>query len=127
MKRIQDQEKGPREKKVEPPKPVAPVVAAVQVKTAAITPAKRPQTGRQVSEDDEIARIKRENKAAPGSSQAAVETQPERQSILKNATPSENSPTDVSQVLFKRCLHSLGLVIEPYVRFLFLTYLLCYF
>lgn len=101
MKRIQDQEKGPKEKKPDP-KPVAPVVAPVQVKATAVPPVKRPPTtARQVSEDDEIARIKRENKAAPGSSTTATavetERQPERQSILKKVTTAEDSPTEVSQ------------------------------
>lgn len=114
MKRIQDQEKGPREKKVEV-KPVAPVVAPVQVKTTAVAPVKRPTTGRQVSEDDEIARIKRENKAAGSSTATEVDRPAERQSILKKATPSvEEATTEVSQVpVDQPCLNSLGLVIEP--------------
>lgn len=96
MKRIQDQE-SPREKKVEP-KPVAPIVTqTAQVKTTAVQPVRRP-AARQVSEDDEIAKIKRENKAA-GSSAVESPTS-ERQSILKKAAPStEENTTDVSQVL----------------------------
>lgn len=91
MKRIQDQEKGPREKKVEP-KPAAPV-APTQVK-AAVQPVRRPQSAaRQVSEDDEIARIKRENKAAGSSTEAPVPI------LKKTPTPStDDSATDVSQV-----------------------------
>lgn len=99
MKRIQEQEMGPREKKVEP-KPVAPIVTqTAQVKTTAVQPVRRP-AARQVSEDDEIAKIKRENKAA-GSSATTVESPTaERQSILKKAVPStEENTTDVSQVL----------------------------
>lgn len=95
---------GPREKKVEA-KPVTPVAPTppVQVKTTAVQPVRRPPTAaRQVSEDDEIARIKRENKAA-GSSQAPAVTEAEtpasRTSILKKATPSiDESTTEVSQV-----------------------------
>jgi hypothetical protein len=98
MKRIQDQEKGPREKKVEA-KPAAPV-APVQVKTTAVQPVKRaPAAARQVSEDDEIARIKRENKAAGTSAQSPTAVEPVA-SILKKAVPaSEDNTTDVSQVL----------------------------
>lgn len=113
MKRIQDQEKGPREKKVEP-KPAAPV-APTQVK-AAVQPVRRP-AARQVSEDDEIARIKRENKAAGSSTEAPVP-------ILKKTTPStDDSATDVSQVppeinLAAACLPS---VYDPFVCCLFLT------
>lgn len=95
---------GPREKKVEA-KPVTPVAPTppVQVKTTAVQPVRRPPTAaRQVSEDDEIARIKRENKAA-GSSQAPAVTEAEtpasRTSILKKSTPSiDESTTEVSQV-----------------------------
>jgi hypothetical protein len=92
MKRIQDQEKGPREKKVEqkPPTPVAPV----QVKTTTpVQPARRP-AARQQSEDDEIARIKRENKAAGSSTTPAATETP---SVRK--TPTEEAAVEVSQVL----------------------------
>lgn len=94
MKRIQDMEKGPREKKVEqkPPTPVAPV----QVKTTTpAQPVRRPPAARQQSEDDEIARIKRENKAAGSSTTpAATETPAARK------TPSTEEPAaEVSQVL----------------------------
>ena len=99
MKRIQEQEKGPREKKVEP-KPVAPVQAPVQVKTTAVQPVRRPTAAaRQQSEDDEIAKIKRENKTAGTSTTPTVPETP-AQSILKKATPStDESQTEVSQVL----------------------------
>lgn len=98
MKRIQEQEKGPREKKVEP-KPVAPA-QPVQVKTTAVQPVRRPTTAaRQQSEDDEIAKIKRENKTAGTSTTPTVPETP-AQSILKKSTPStDESPTEVSQVL----------------------------
>lgn len=121
MKRIQDQEKGPCEKKVEA-KPVAPVVAPVQVKTTTVAPVKRPTAGRQVSEDDEIARIKRENKAAGSSTTTEADRPAERQSILKKTTPSvEETATEVSQVSVDQpCLNSLGLVIEPLCSNLFL-------
>lgn len=93
MKRIQDQEKGPREKKVEqkPPTPVAPV----QVKaTTPAQPVRRP-AARQQSEDDEIAKIKRENKAAGSSTTpATTETTP----VLRKTTPTEETVAEVSQV-----------------------------
>jgi tripartite motif-containing protein 71 len=85
MKKIQESERGPREKK-EIPKPVTPV-APVQVKSTqpaqpATTPAaRRPQTNRQQSED-EIERIKRENKASGSNESAPVS------SILKKAPES---------------------------------------
>lgn len=93
-------ESGPKEKKVEP-KPVAPVV----VQSAQIQPVRRPPTttARQVSEDDEIAKIKRENKAASSSTPVApivVETERSERpaSILKkNPAPGDDSTTtDVS-------------------------------
>lgn len=103
MKRIQDQEKGPREKKVEP-KPAAPV-APIQVKTTAVQPVKRaPAAARQISEDDEIAKIKRENKAAGTSQAVAAVVEAERPaerttSILKKAAPPvEETISEVSQV-----------------------------
>lgn len=97
MKRIQEQEKGPREKKVEP-KP-ATVVAPVQVKTTTVQPVKRPPAAaRQQSEDDEIARIKRENKAA-GSSTTPTETPTERSILKKTAPSTEETAVEVSQVL----------------------------
>lgn len=122
MKRIQDQEKGPREKKVEV-KPAAPV-APVQVKTTVVQPVKRaPAAARQVSEDDEIARIKRENKAAGTSAQSPTAVEPVA-SILKKAAPStEESATDVSQVLpLQPCfVPSFPNVYDLYVCFLFLS------
>lgn len=101
MKRIQDQEKGPREKKVEakPATPVAPT-QPVQVKSTAVQPVRRPPTAaRQVSEDDEIARIKRENKAAGSSQAPAAAESAERTSILKKSPATEESAAEVSQVL----------------------------
>jgi tripartite motif-containing protein 71 len=95
MKRIQDMERGPREKKPEP-KPAAPVV----VQQAQVQPQRRPPTARQVSEDDEIARIKRENKAA-SSSQAPIVVETERTerptSILKKAPNADETTTEVSE------------------------------
>lgn len=93
MKRIQEQEKGPREKKVEP-KPATPVAPQPQVKTTTVQPVRRPASAaRQVSEDDEIAKIKRENKAAGSSTTTAATETP---SILKKTVVEET--TDVSQV-----------------------------
>ena len=107
MKRIQEQELGPREKKVEQ-KPITPVAPTQVVqKTTVVQPANRrpPTATRQVSEDDEIARIKRENKAAgssqtPAVAETAQERPAERTSILKKTTPStEETSSEVSQVL----------------------------
>lgn len=97
-------EKGPKEKKVEP-KPTAPVV----VQQAQVQPLRRPPTTRQVSEDDEIARIKRENKAAT-SSQAPIVVETERTerptSILKKTPNADDTTTEVSKfdILRSQCL-----------------------
>lgn len=75
MKRLQEQESGKKEKKE-----VAPV-APVQVQRAQVqTKKSAPAAARQLSEDDEIARIKRQNKgaAATSSSAAATGTDSER-------------------------------------------------
>lgn len=95
MKRIQEADKGPREKK-EQPKPPAPVVTQTKQPPAPpVTTPTRPKTARQQSED-EIERIKRENKAA-GSS---TETPPasDRPSILKKTTPTNASSIDENEV-----------------------------
>lgn len=99
MKRLQEQEKGFKEKK-EAPKPVSP---------ATVTPAKpavqvqKKTTARQVSEDDEISRIKRQNKQ-PTTSQAAAASAPaeperpapERVSILKKPATTVTTSEDSS-------------------------------
>lgn len=98
MKRVQEADNGPREKK-EPPKPVAPVVTQVkQVQIPPVAPQVRPKTARQQSED-EIERIKRENKTLAPSSSTET-SQAERQSILKKTTPTASSidEIEVSQV-----------------------------
>lgn len=69
MKRLQDTDKPKKEKKVEP---VAPAPKPVQIQPKRTAPAAQ----RQVSEDDEIAKIKRQNKNAPATTAAAAE--PER-------------------------------------------------
>lgn len=67
MKRIQDQTREKKEKKDVAPAPPP------QVKSkAGATPAKAPPAARQVSEDDEIARIKRQNKGAATSTATAT-------------------------------------------------------
>jgi tripartite motif-containing protein 71 len=97
MKRIQESDK-PREKKdTKPVTPVAPT-PQVQVKSTAppvTTPASRPKAARQQSED-EIERIKKENKASGSSTTAAAEPA----SILKKAAAAASSieESEVSQV-----------------------------
>lgn len=90
MKRIQEADKGPREKK-EPVKPVAPVVTQVNKVQPQVTAPVRPKTARQQSED-EIERIKKENKNA-GTSATTEATQPaaDRSSILKKTTTNTSS------------------------------------
>ncbi|XP_041768586.1 RING finger protein nhl-1 isoform X2 [Anopheles merus] len=105
MKRLQDQEKGKKEKKASPaatPTLAKPSPLGVKPKS---TPA---AAARQLSEDDEIAKIKRQNKGASGSSTAAQVTaatavaEPERPaadrvSALKagrTATPTGSDDSD---------------------------------
>lgn len=88
MKRIQEADKGPREKK-EPPKPVAPVVTQVNKVQPQVTTPVRPKTNRQQSED-EIEKIKRENKTA-GTSATETQQSSDRPSILKKTTTNASS------------------------------------
>ncbi|XP_059613712.1 RING finger protein nhl-1 isoform X2 [Phlebotomus argentipes] len=83
MKRIQEQS---REKK-EPTVQVAPALLAQQ-KTAAVAKKTPAPAGRQVSEDDDISRIKRQNKGAPSGAAAAEPERPaaERVTALKRTT-----------------------------------------
>lgn len=99
MKRLQDQERGKKEKK-------EPVFPTPQPKPAQIL--KKPTTtARQLSEDDEIARIKRQNKGASSSSTTTTPTTttpttetdrpaPERVSALKQRTASDDSDHNIS-------------------------------
>nr|CAD7601903.1 unnamed protein product [Timema genevievae] len=74
MKRLQESELRIKKKDKEPPpQPVQPQVKAAQ-------PTKKPLAQRQVSEDDEIAKIKKQNKNAPSSS-TAPETVPETRPV----------------------------------------------
>nr|CAD7424563.1 unnamed protein product [Timema monikensis] len=75
MKRLQESELRIKKKDKEPPpQPVQPQVKAAQ-------PTKKPLAQRQVSEDDEIAKIKKQNKNAPSSSSTAPETVPETRPV----------------------------------------------
>lgn len=104
MKRVQDIDKGPREKKeVKPVTPVAPIQIQKVAPPPTVTPAARrpPSAARQVSED-EIEKIKRENKTAGPSTtteSAAADTRPA--SILKKVTtvsPPTVDENEVSQI-----------------------------
>lgn len=94
MKKVQDCEKGPREKKeVKPVTPVTPVQAKpVVVAPVAVTPTRKP-AARQQSED-EIERIKKENKTAGTSNTTESERPAETRAssvLKKNSTVT--SPT----------------------------------
>lgn len=94
MKKVQDCEKGPREKKeVKPVTPVAPVQVKPVVAPAAVTPSRRP-AARQQSED-EIERIKKENKTAAGTSNTTESERPAdtRASSILKKTSTVTSPT----------------------------------
>lgn len=75
MKRLQEQEKGKKEKKVEPTPP-APKAAAVPTTQPKRTAANPPAAQRQISED-EIDRIKRQNKGTTSTAAVAAQ-EPER-------------------------------------------------
>uniref|UniRef100_A0A336LNG0 CSON009143 protein n=1 Tax=Culicoides sonorensis TaxID=179676 RepID=A0A336LNG0_CULSO len=104
MKRLQDQERGSLQKKVTPPPAPATTAQAVVPKQTANQPpvTQKKTTSRQMSED-EIDRIKRQNKGAssstaPSSTVAATVPEPERPtsdrvSALKRQ-PSTSTPTN---------------------------------
>ncbi|XP_055700897.1 RING finger protein nhl-1 isoform X1 [Phlebotomus papatasi] len=95
MKRIQEQSREKKEKKESTV--VAPVLAAQQ-KAAAVKKTPTP-AARQVSEDDEISRIKRQNKGAPSGAAAAPEPErpaSERVSALKRTTGGAGTASDDS-------------------------------
>ncbi|XP_049290238.1 RING finger protein nhl-1 isoform X2 [Anopheles funestus] len=86
MKRLQDQEKGKKEKKASPaatPTLTKPSPLGVKPKTGPPT-----ATARQLSEDDEIAKIKRQNKGASGSSTTTQTT-----GVTTPAAPEPERPT----------------------------------
>lgn len=94
MKRLQEQEKGKKEKKVETPAPAAKP-AVVKPRTTAA-----PAAARQMSED-EIDRIKRQNKGSSASTATSESDRPttERVAALKSSrttTGSEDSDTSAS-------------------------------
>lgn len=95
MKRLQEQEKGYKDKK-EAKAAAAVVVPPPQVRQVAPPP----KPARQQSEDDEIARIKRQNKNA-STSQATTPAEPERpnNSILKKTTPASNDNNDAGSAV----------------------------
>lgn len=84
MQRIMDVDSGKKKEKKEPPPPPKPVQPAP-------TPQRRPpQPQRQQSEDDEISRLKRQNKAGAASSQEPerpVPREEERSATRKPPTP----------------------------------------
>lgn len=100
MKRVQDIDKGPREKKEV--KPVTPVAPIQQKTPVTVTPARRPPSAARQQSEDEIDRIKRDNKTAGTSAtteSAAADTRPA--SILKKistVSPPTVEENEVSQV-----------------------------
>jgi tripartite motif-containing protein 71 len=100
MKRIQDIDKGPREKK-EPAKPAVPTpVAQAKVPPAATTPARRPPAAARQQSEDEIEKIKQQNKTAGSSNTASVTSaasETDRPSILKKVTPATVDESEVKR------------------------------
>lgn len=80
MQRIFDVDSGKKKEKKEPPPPPKPIQPVVQ-------PQRRPQPARQQSEDDEISRLKRQNKGAASSQEPERPTprapEEERSSITR--------------------------------------------
>jgi tripartite motif-containing protein 71 len=103
MKKVQECENGPREKKeVKPVTPVAPVQAK-PVAPAAVTPTRRPQAAARQQSEDEIERIKKENKTAGTSNTTTTESErpsdTRASSIMKKnstVTSPTNEESDVS-------------------------------
>ncbi|CAG9860821.1 unnamed protein product [Phyllotreta striolata] len=89
MQKMQDCESGKTKKKEEPPKPPEPKVVPKRPPPPAV---------RQVSEEDEISRIKKQNKGASTSTETVTETRPvieERQ--RKTPAPEAASSTEESE------------------------------
>ncbi|XP_015608965.1 RING finger protein nhl-1 isoform X5 [Cephus cinctus] len=87
MKKLQECERAGKRKKEEPAQPQQPQPPKPQVQVRK-TPA---ATARQVSEDDEISRIKKQNKNAPSSSET-VEERPAPTPVPAHATPVRELP-----------------------------------
>ncbi|XP_057336422.1 RING finger protein nhl-1 isoform X1 [Microplitis mediator] len=87
MKKLQECERASKRKKDEPPAAVTPTAAPTQTQTpkTQVQPKKNPSVAKQTSEDDEISRIKKQNKNNP----TQTETVEERQSVP--ATPTSVS------------------------------------
>lgn len=93
MKRLQEQEKGKKEKKVEATPPATAAKPAVVKRVTAAAPA----AARQMSED-EIDRIKRQNKGSSASTATAEADRPttERVAALKNRSTAGSEDSDSS-------------------------------
>ncbi|XP_053597877.1 probable serine/threonine-protein kinase DDB_G0282963 isoform X2 [Microplitis demolitor] len=87
MKKLQECERASKRKKDDPPAAVTPTAAPTQTQTpkTQVQPKKNPSVAKQTSEDDEISRIKKQNKNNP----SQTETVEERQSVP--ATPTSVS------------------------------------
>lgn len=85
MKRIQEKTREKKEKKEVQP-------AQVQKPKATATPAKAPAATRQVSEDDEIARIKRQNKGAAAAASATSSASPAAATATTTASVDSDRP-----------------------------------
>lgn len=98
MKRLQDQERGTREKKPTPPPATLPGVVPKQPPPVTQVQQVRKTTNRQLSED-EIDRIKRQNQKGGSTSTAPVTAEPERpaaervSALKKPPPPTTQSPS----------------------------------
>lgn len=95
MKRLQETEN--KDKKAKDPKPVTPVAPVAGAKPpVAGQPAKK--TSRQVSEDDEIAKIKKQNKAEASTASAGAATPETRTSADRTTAHAEEPARRPSEV-----------------------------
>jgi tripartite motif-containing protein 71 len=95
MKRLQETDS--KEKKAKDPKPVTPVAPVAGAKPPmAVQPAKK--AARQVSEDDEIAKIKKQNKAEASTASAGAATPETRTSADRTTAHAEEPVRRQSEV-----------------------------
>ncbi|XP_066146295.1 RING finger protein nhl-1 isoform X2 [Euwallacea fornicatus] len=92
MKKLQENPTGKKEKKETPAQPQAPKQPAQVVPKRAAPP-----TTRQTSEDDEISRIKKQNKGATTSTESPTETRPAERPTVEERHPAVQRKTTAAE------------------------------
>ncbi|XP_066247761.1 RING finger protein nhl-1 isoform X2 [Euwallacea similis] len=92
MKKLQENPTGKKEKKETPAQPQAPKQPAQVVPKRAAPPATR-----QASEDDEISRIKKQNKGATTSTESPTETRPAERPTIEERHPAVQRKTTAAE------------------------------